>query len=331
LLTEQAQTYSRLGQNQEAIALLCGASETDEDCLQSEGSALHSARKFSDREGEAAALGSLGEAYRLRGKFDKAIETLLASLKIAEDINLSGYRSSVLNSLGNAYFSKAQLNEQRANSANFRSAETKANKFIEEATSDYKKALDYFNNSLELTRTQNDSSGQMRTLLNLIQLYYHPKDSKLSDSTNQAEQKVQEALVLLEMLPASPNKVYASIDLAELEQPVASSNFTSFPAQCSPRQLNDSQAEELLEKAVSIAQNIKDSRSESFALGKLGHFYECRKDYDKALDFTKQARLAADQNLRAKDSLYLWEWQAGRILRHKRKNLRQVVLTNVQL
>jgi tetratricopeptide (TPR) repeat protein len=164
---------------------------------------LQIARKFSDREGEAAALGSLGEAYRLRGKFDKAIETLLASLNIAQDINLSGYRSSVLNSLGNAYFSKAQLNEQRANSANFRSAETKADDFIKEATSDYKKALNYFNNSLELTRTQNDSSGQMRTLLNLIQLYYRPKDSELPDSAKEAEQKVQEALVLLEMLPNS--------------------------------------------------------------------------------------------------------------------------------
>jgi tetratricopeptide (TPR) repeat protein len=144
LLTELAQTYSRLGQNKEAIALLCGASETDEDCPHSEGSALLLSRKFSDREGEAAALGSLGEAYRLRGKFDKAIETLLASLNIGQDINLSGYRSSVLNSLGNAYFSKAQLNEQRANSANFRSAETKADDFIKEATSDYKKALNYF-------------------------------------------------------------------------------------------------------------------------------------------------------------------------------------------
>jgi len=319
LLTEQAQTYSRLGKNREAIALLCGASETDEDCLQSEGSALQIAQKISDREGEAAALGSLGEAYRLRGKYDKAIETLLASLKIAEDINLSGYRSSVLNSLGNTYFSKAQLNEQRANSANFRKADTRADDFIKEATSDYEKALNYFNNSLELTRTQNDSSGQMRSLLNLIQLYYRPKDSKLSDSAKEAEQKVQEALVLLKMLPNSQNKVYASIDLAELEQPVAPGDFTSFQAQCSPRKLNDSKAEELLQKAVSIAQNIKDSRSESFALGKLGHLYECRKDYDEALDFTQQARLAADQNLSAKDSLYLWEWQAGRIFQAQAK------------
>jgi CHAT domain-containing protein len=319
LLTELAQTYSRLGQNQEAIALLCGASETDQDCPQSEGSALQIARKFSDRQGEAAALGSLGEVYRLRGKFDKAIETLLASLKIAQDINLSGYRSSVLNSLGNAYFSKAQLNEQRADSAELRGAETKESEFIEKARSDYTKALDYFNNSLELTRTQNDPSGQMQGLLNLIQLYYRPKDTNLPDNTNQAEQALREALTLLKSLPDSPNKVYAAIDLAELEQAVSTSNSTSFLAQCLPRQLNDSQAEELLKKAVFIAQSIKDSRSESFALGKLGHLYECRKDYNKALEFTQQARLAADQNLRAKDSLYLWEWQAGRIFKAQAK------------
>jgi tetratricopeptide (TPR) repeat protein len=123
LLTELAQTYSRLGQNQEAIALLCGASETDEDCLESEGSALQIARKFQDKQGEAAALGSLGEAYRLRGNPDKAIETLLTSLKITQEINSPVYHSSVLNSLGNAYLSKAQLSEERANSAQLRGAE----------------------------------------------------------------------------------------------------------------------------------------------------------------------------------------------------------------
>ncbi len=319
LLTELAQTYSRLGQNKEAIALLCGASETDENCLQSEGSALQIVRKFQDKQGEAAALGSLGEAYRLRGKYDKAIETLLASLKITQDINIPVYHSSVLNSLGNAYFSKAQLNKQRANSAQLRGAGNKANEFIQEATSDYQKALGYLNNSLELTRFSNDQSGQMRTLLNLIQLYYRSKDSTLSNNANEAEQALQEALTLLESLPDSPNKVYATIDLAELEQPVDSSNSTSFSAQCSLRKLDDSQAEKLLQKAVSIAQRIQDSRSQSFALGKLGNLYECRKDYGKALEFTQQARLAADQNLRAKDSLYLWEWQAGRIFKAQGK------------
>lgn len=318
LLVEQAQTYSRLGQNKNAIALLCGASD-DEKCLQSEGSALQIARKFSDFQGEAAALGSLGEAYRLRGKQDKAIETLETSLRIVQEHNLPAYRSSVLNSLGNAYFSKAQLNEQRANSAQLRGAETKASEFIKEVTFDYKKALGYFNNSLELSRIQNDQFSQMRTLLNLLQFYYRPIDSNLLDNTNHPEQILQEALALLEKLPDSANKVYAAIDLAQLKQLVFASNSPSFKAQYLPRELNDLQAEELLKKAVSIAQSIKDSRSQSFALGKLGYLYEYRKDYDKALDFTKQARLAADQKLRAKDSLYLWEWQAGRIFKAQEK------------
>jgi len=319
LLTELAQTYSRLGQNREAIALLCGTSEADEVCLKSEGSALQIAQKFSDFPGEAAALGSLGEGYRLRGKYDRAIETLEASLKIVLEINPPAYHASVLNSLGNAYFSKAQLNEQRADSAKFRNAESKANEFIKEATADYTKALGYFDRSLELTRTQNDRSSQMRSLLNLIQLYYRPKYSNLPDNTNKAEPALQQALTLLNSIPDSSNKVYAAVDLAELERPVSSINYTSFPAQCLPRKLNELQAEKLLQKAVSIGRGIKDSRSESFALGKLGHLYECRKDYNKALDFTKQARLAGDQNLRAKDSLYLWEWQAGRIYKAQAK------------
>jgi len=319
LLTELAQTYSRLGQNREAIALLCGASEADEICLKSEGSALQIAQKFSDRQGEAAALGSLGEGYRLRGKYDRAIETLEASLKIVLEINPPVYGGSVLNSLGNAFFSKAQLNEQRANSAKFRNADNKANEFIKEATADYTKALGYFERSLELTRTQNDRASQMRSLLNLLQLYYRPKSSNLPDNTNKAEPALQEALALLNSIPNSPNKVYAAIDLAELEQPISSISYTSFQSQCLPRKLNELQAEKLLQKAIFIARGIKDYRSESFALGKLGHLYECRKDYNKALDFTKQARLAADQNLRAKDSLYLWEWQAGRIYKAQRK------------
>lgn len=322
LLTELAQTYSRLGQNREAIALLCGASKADEICPQSEGSALQIAQKISDRQGEAAALGSLGEAYRLRGKYDRAIETLEASLKIVGEINSPVYRASVLNSLGNVYFSKAQLNEQRADSAKFRNAENKANEFIKLANSDYTKALGYFEISLEQIRTQNDPSSQMRSLLNLIQLYYRPKYLKLPDRTNKAQQALQEALTLLNTLPDSPNKVYAAINLAEIEQPLDSLNsinYTSSQAQCRSRKLNESQAESLLQKAVSIARSIKDSRSESFALGKLGHLYECRKDYSKTLDFTQQARLAADQNLLAKDSLYLWEWQAGRIFKAQGK------------
>lgn len=322
LLVEQAQTYSRLGQHKEAIALLCGAAQTDDNCPQSEGSALQLARKFRDFSGEAAALGSLGEAYRLRGKQDEAIKTLETSLNIIQKNNLQIYRSSVLNSLGNAYASKVQLGEQRANSATLRSAKTKASEFIAVATSDYKKALGYFRNSLELTRDRSDRASQMRTLINLIQLYSRSKKLNLLDTANITDQTWQEALVLLASLPNSADKVYAAIDLAELKLLADADNYSFSESQCRPpEQSNDPQVEKLLKQAVSIAQSIKDSRSQSFALGKLGHIYECRQDYNQALELTNQARLAANDKLRAKDSLYLWEWQAGRIFKAQAKDV----------
>ena len=62
---------------------------------------------------------------------------------------------------------------------------------------------------------------------------------------------------------------------------------------------------------------LEDSRASSFALGELGHTYECSGDYSQALEFTQQARLAAEKH---KDSLYLWEWQTGRILQAQNKS-----------
>ena len=40
----------------------------------------------------------------------------------------------------------------------------------------------------------------------------------------------------------------------------------------------------LLQQAIAIAQQIGDSQSEAFALGRLGHVYECRQDYDASAD-----------------------------------------------
>ncbi|NJL20955.1 MAG: hypothetical protein HC895_09250 [Leptolyngbyaceae cyanobacterium SM1_3_5] len=73
------------------------------------------------------------------------------------------------------------------------------------------------------------------------------------------------------------------------------------------------QAEQLLQQAIDAAQPIGDRRSESFALGELGHLYECQQNYGRALELTREAELAADQALQARDSLYLWQWQTGRI------------------
>ena len=300
LLTEQAQSYSSLGQPRKAIALLCGASDFERVCIK--GSALQIARAYKDRDKEAAALGSLGDAYRLQGDYTQAIAHLLSSLKIANP----AYRSSALNSLGNVYISLASVNFDRANSADSRGDSTLADEFRKQAFSYDSKALQYFQNSLNLAREQNDRSAEVRALLNSIPLYQRTKASTLAATS------VQQALVLLEHLPDSRYKVYATIEMATFVQ--SALDATSLKAQCLLTEV-ESKAFNLLNQAVAIAQRLKDPRSESFALGELGHLYECRQDLSRALDLTRQAELAAQQDLNAKDSLYLWQWQVGRIFK----------------
>jgi tetratricopeptide (TPR) repeat protein len=80
-LTEQAQAYTNLGQPKTAIVLLCHEIEPadlDESPNQSVtcvvNSALQLAQTTQDKTLEAAALGSLGEAYRLLGEYEAAID-----------------------------------------------------------------------------------------------------------------------------------------------------------------------------------------------------------------------------------------------------------------
>lgn len=338
LMTEQAQGYSAAGQPRKGLFLLCRSPDVDEDidrksgCV--EGSALQIAQTHQDREGEAAAIGSLGNAYRLVGNYERAIECLQAVSGIVErperknlqtfreckrkvvskkgdDSVIQAYRFSALNNLGNVYTSRAQRFETFGRSAEIRGAQDKAESLKQEATANRQTAQDYFQRSLELA---SNPQLQMQVLLNLIQLDRQTQASKLVGSEN----LMQQALNLLDQLPNSRPKVYAAIRLANEKS--AAGKSTPKAAQCSQRLLEEARAEELLKQAISIAQSLGDRRAQSFALGELGHIYECRQDYAQALSYTDRARLTANQNLQAQDSLYLWEWQAGRIFEKQGKN-----------
>lgn len=317
ILTEIAQAYSSFGQTGKAINFLCGVSDAKniENLACQQGSALKIASEQQDKAGEIAALGSLGEAYRLRGNYDVAIQYLEAAKKT----NNQTYNFAILNSLGNAHASRAQLWNLRTKSAQQQSI-SKAREFQQKAKNDYQQALEYFQSSLKEARQQDNKSGEIRSLLNLIQLFYHSKTISLIPQ-NQLQENIQESLELLDKLPDSMNKVYAAINLANL--PAVDEELTSPLTQCLAKlKLPNAQAKELFNKAINISQRLQDSRSESYALGALGHFYECQeKKYQQAWELTNKAIWLADQKLKAKDSLYLWEWQAGRVLEAQNRNI----------
>ncbi len=299
-LTEQAQAYSSLGQPKQAIALLCSP-DKDGNC--SRGSALQIARATSDITGEVAARGSLGDVTRLMGDYESAIKNLELSRELAKKLKNPAINLSVLNSLGNAKVSLARVKYRQASSAVQRGDSLEAEKRRFQAQHEDALALSYLQESIEIARSQKDVQSEMRSLLVMIPLYYR------KNANAQAASSLQQATYLLESLPDSRARVYATIDLVRLLQPVPKVTFTTKCLTPSVLPL----AESLLNQAVAVAERLQDSRAESFALGELGHTYECSQKYSQALKMTNRAIFAAQQDLKAQDSLYLWEWQTGRI------------------
>jgi CHAT domain-containing protein len=300
LLTEIAQTYARSGQPKTAISLLCNGNESD-TCTSE--SALSLARKTHDPATEAAALGSLGEAYRLTGNYTTAIAVLQSGLE--REQHQPAYEQSVFMSLGSTHSSLARVQYRRAESAEQRGDTVEAERLRQLGRTEDLTALSHFQKSLTIAQTLNDTKAQVRALLSTIPAQYR------LDNINAANTALQQAATQLTTLPKSRDRVYAAIELARLLQP---SHESAFQTACLAPNLVE-KAQSLLQSAVTIAAQIQDQRASSFALGELGHLYECRGDYAQALALTEKARWAAEQHLNAKDSLYLWEWQTGRILK----------------
>lgn len=306
ILTEKAQIYLNIGQTQTAIALLCNSND-DNACKRK--TALEIARKNEDIQGESAALGTLGEAYRLMGKYDQSIQTLEMAFVLSPSI----YQAALQQSLGNTYTARGQLWQIRSQSAE-KTDNIRSNGFKTNAISDYQQADSNFRLSLQLS---NDPAIKLENLLSLIRLSYYSQDFNLI-SLQQRENDLQQALTLLNTVPPTPTLVYASLDLATL--PSFNLPLIAPLAHCpSQWQLSEKQRLDILNNALNMAKNLNNSRLESFVLGALGHFDECRGEVKNALKLTQQAILVASQDLNAKDSLYLWEWQKGRIFEAKKQ------------
>jgi CHAT domain-containing protein len=69
----------------------------------------------------------------------------------------------------------------------------------------------------------------------------------------------------------------------------------------------------VLQEAATVAEQLNDRRTLSYALGYLGHLYETESRLDEALQLTRRALFTA-QSVDAPESLYRWQWQLGRQL-----------------
>ena len=130
---------------------------------------------------------------------------------------------------------------------------------------------------------------------------------------NQAQALWQQIQPSLQQLPPSRKAIYAQVNAAAS----AITLLGTAPEQRPPvaAHVNRPRAEDiaqLLQAAAAQAQQLQDARSQSYALGQLGHLYEQTQQWQQAQEHSQTALVLAQQ-ANAMDIAYLWHWQLGRI------------------
>ncbi|MBE9144593.1 CHAT domain-containing protein [Planktothrix mougeotii] len=163
------------------------------------------------------------------------------------------------------------------------------------------------NSDLALENYQNavkTASNGLERLQGLINQYSLLIDLKQYKEAETLSQEIQDSI---SQIPVSRSLVYAMV------------NFTNSLIKLNSTS-NDSKIIDLLKTAIQSSKTLKDLRSESYALGSLGKFYEQNQQPLEAQKLTEQALLIA-QSINASDIAYQWQWQLGRLL--KQQNQKQ--------
>ena len=251
-------------------------------------SAIEIAQKGGDRLLEAAALEVLGNVQFKLGELDKAVDTLQASSKLATETGDLRTQVVALNSMGKVLTNRAKRYTMMSATASNEGDLDQLSIYKIKAQQDTILAIDTLNKVEKLSKSLGNI-WQINSTINLL--------STLKNNPNQqtdvSSVSLDSVFPLLEKLPDSRSKAYALIN---------STFVDTNPA----RQINS------LEQAIAVTRNTGDLATESYALGILGHTYELNGQYNAALDKTRSAILVSQQ-VNAQDSLYRWQWQAGRI------------------
>ena len=322
MLTEQAQVHIDLGQFQRAAALLCGdtpevitapaGAESPTVTAQCLGGAYSIAQTTEDWAGQVAALGSLAETFRLRGQYDVAQDLLTAGLALGQAHDLRQYRAPMLNSQGNTYARQLRMAARRLESATLLNVNTGViNRLTAEVSEYERQALTSFNDSIRVATTEQDWLSELQSHLSRLSLFQRQSGQQRQSSDDAISTTRQRLGQLINQLPPSVETAYAAITLAKSYQTDARVFSCQGLQTGLPRQ-------QWLEAGRRIAEQLGDARVLSFALGELGHLDECRGNLEAAARLTRQAQAAASDTIEAADSLYLWQWQLGRI--HRRQH-----------
>ncbi len=273
VLVDLASAYNANGQSKASVPMLMLA--------------IDIAHKTTQKKLEVIAFGVLGAVYSQTGELDKAVDALQYSLKLGAGFEDAETKTSTLNNLDQVLIKRANHYSTMAERAFQEGDLDLKSSSINRSKKDLELAVAAFERAVASSK-EVGGIWEVNSIINLVSV--NQRESKLQNFPNIT---IDPIFSILDKLRDSRNKAYALIK----------STFAD---------LDTSRKIRSLEQAIAVAKNIGDSATQSYALGILGHTYELTGQLDKALLITRDAIIVAQQSSE-EDSLYRWQWQAGRI------------------
>lgn len=254
----------------------------------------------------------IAQAYQYIGQYNEALKSLKSALILAEKSGDRTQIASVLGSLGNLHITLGPpdrafqyLNEGLSMANELGNSGLSAtilnnlgNLFITQKK--YDEALSAYLESMTLAKKSNNGLLVTRALTNAAMT------SKDNGKYKESKDFLDRAMEETRKLDPSNDKAYGLINIG-----LTYGHLRPYLPENNDLPLLSSQA---FNDAVTVAEAIGDLRSLSYACGYLGTLSEDEKHYQEALKFTRRAVLLAQQ-VNAPESLYLWQWQTGRLLK----------------
>ncbi len=287
-----------------------GAFEEAASSWSNAASAYERERKLS---GRMTALVHLAQAQSALGQYRQAVGSLGAALELAEQLGDLRRVASVVAALGNAHIAlgppeTAELYLSRALSVARQVGDSTLTAVIQNNRGNLlvtqqknAEAIAAYKESAELAKQAGQRLLRARALTNAASVL------RQTAAAQESRELLDAASDELRGLEATHETAFAWINVGLAYRDLR----PSLPASGDLLLLRAAGA--LTEAAVQ-ADKIGDRRTTSYAWGYLGGLYETERRHAEALELTRRAILAAQQ-VNAPESLYRWQWQAGRLLK----------------
>jgi CHAT domain-containing protein len=228
---------------------------------------------------KATGLNNLGNVLRSLGYLSESQKILEESYSVARRVGDAIAESNALLSNGNTARAQsyAQVSLGNSNSADNYT----------------KKAIQYYQQAAQIASAT--STVHLQAQLNLLRLLVEQKQFST------AKALLPQIQSQIDNLPPSRMTVNHRI------------NFAQSLSKMIQNSVQPKDVAKMLAQAVQMAQNLKDQRTESYALGTLAELYEQTGQLADAQNLTQQALVKAE-SIDAQDIAYQWHWLRGRIL-----------------